>query len=75
MNTERMAIAVEDQWQDTRDHSNMEEQEHAGHKAHHPHGVHVKAAEVRLPGKRRTGWRSDRWRARLAPYHHGASQR
>jgi hypothetical protein len=51
MNNERMAIAVEDQWQATRDHSNMEEQEHAGHKAHHLHGVHVEAAQVRLPGE------------------------
>jgi hypothetical protein len=29
MNTELTAIAVEDQRQDTRDHSNMEEQAHA----------------------------------------------
>ena len=54
MNAELTAIAVEDQWQDTRDHSDMKEQEHASHKAHHLHGVCVEAAQVRLPGKR---WR------------------
>jgi hypothetical protein len=42
MNAERMTIAVEDQRHDTRDHSNMEEREHAGHKAHQLHGLRAK---------------------------------